>query len=123
MIKITRNEVDLLFLLKKLKTTKAGAIISYIGLVRGENKGKKVTFMKIKAQKGAEEELKDIEKEIRNKFAIEDIIIVRRTGKLKVGETILIIGISAVHRKEAFSACKFAVDKLKKMKKIEESES
>ena len=99
-----------------MKTDDCGAIISFIGTVRNRsNDGKPVISLQIEpADENAEAKLGNVENEIRRKWPIQDIVIVRRIGKLKVGEIALVISVLAIHRQEAFQACEYAVDMIKK---------
>lgn len=45
---------------------------------------------------------------------VERISVTHRTGALKVGDIIVVIAVSAAHRAEAFDACRFIIDELKK---------
>ena len=48
------------------------------------------------------------------RFKVEEIVILHRVGRLKVGETILIILVAAAHRDEAFKACRYVLEELKR---------
>ncbi len=62
----------------------------------------------------AEEELKKLKRDALEKFDIEAVEIVHREGSLKVGENIVVILVGAKHRKDAFRACEYLIDELKK---------
>ena len=99
-----------------MKTNECGAIVSFIGTVRSiSNQGEMVTALQIEpSDKNAEVKLGEIEKEMRQKWPIHDIAIHRRIGKLQVGEIALVVAVAAIHRQEAFQACEYAVDMIKK---------
>ena len=61
-----------------------------------------------------EEILKKIEKEISGNWNIKKFIAIHRIGYLKVGELSVIVGVSSEHRKEAFEACSYGIDNIKK---------
>ena len=63
---------------------------------------------------GALKELKALCEEAKEKFGVLDIQILHRRGFLSVGENIVAILIGASHRKEAFKACEFLIDELKR---------
>ncbi len=58
--------------------------------------------------------LRDIEAEARNRWSVLEISIVHRIGAVPVTEASVVIAVSAPHRKEAFEACRFVIDDLKK---------
>jgi molybdopterin synthase catalytic subunit len=116
MIKITSAPIVPEQIIGNMQTDDCGAIISFIGTVRStSNEGKAVVALQIDpADENSEIKLGEVEKEIRQKWPIQDIVIVRRIGKLKVGEIALVISVLGVHRQEAFQACEYAVDMIKK---------
>jgi len=98
-------------LVMKLKKPEIGAIVTFLGVVRAEEglKGLNVEVY----EEMAEQVLKKLEREAREKFNIEAVEIVHRAGSLKVGENIVVILVGAKHRKEAFQACEYLIDELK----------
>ena len=62
----------------------------------------------------AEKQLEAIRGEAIEKFGVEDILVVHRYGDLKVGDNIVLVAVSAGHRAEAFDACRYVIDELKK---------
>jgi molybdopterin synthase catalytic subunit len=59
-------------------------------------------------------ELQRLGREARQQFEIAHIGIVHRTGKLEIGETSVVIAVSAPHRRAAFEACEWAIKELKR---------
>ena len=115
MINLTTSPIFPGQIIDSLKKDSAGAYISFIGTVRNTSQtGEKVTHLLIEPSgKDAEAKLRDIASEINQKWGLKDIVISRRTGKLKVGEIGLVIVVAAPHRQEAFQACQYAVDRIK----------
>jgi molybdopterin synthase catalytic subunit len=66
--------------------------------------------------------LKSIVDSIKDKYELEDVLIIRRLGALKVGEVMALVAASAPHREDAFDACRYGVESLKKMKTIKKTE-
>jgi molybdopterin synthase catalytic subunit len=58
--------------------------------------------------------MREIGAQLHEKFAIDRVAMVHRTGRLEIGETSVFIAISAPHRAAAFDACRFAIDTLKR---------
>jgi molybdopterin synthase catalytic subunit len=61
----------------------------------------------------AENEMKKIVDAIKHKWAVEDVAILHRIGRLNIGEISVLIAIASPHRAEAFDACRYAIDRLK----------
>lgn len=88
----------------------------FIGTVRSSSKGvARVTRIELEAASAlARRDLLRIAHEARSMFGISKLTIHHRIGRIKVGGVILVIAVSAPHRKAAFSACRFVIDELKK---------
>ncbi len=94
----------------------AGAIVTFTGTVRGEARGREVVALEYEAYPAAAERmLRQIGGEIAERWGIERIAIVHRTGRLEVGEASVVIAVAAAHRGEAFAACQYALDRLKEI--------
>lgn len=96
-----------------------GAVVTFMGTVRGTEGGRRVEWMHIEADvEGAILSFKRIAEEAKERFGIDDLTVVHRVGQLKVGETIVLIAALSAHREEAFSACRYAIEQLKKISPI-----
>lgn len=92
----------------------AGGIVVFVGTVRNETQGKKVTQLVFEAYKPmAEKEMRKIAEEIERKWQALHVAIHHRVGVLPVGEIPVIIAVSTPHRQAAFEACKYAIDTFK----------
>jgi molybdopterin synthase catalytic subunit len=91
-----------------------GAVVSFVGLVRGESHGEKLTSMTLEHFPGmTERELERIEREALARWALDDALIVHRVGELKPGERIVLVVTAAPYRRAAFEAAEFLMDYLK----------
>jgi molybdopterin synthase catalytic subunit len=108
-------------LVRKMKKPEIGAIVTYHGMVRDENG--EIQGMEIKVSDDAENEIGNLKREALEKFGIEEVEIIHRKGSLKVGDNIALILVGAKHRKEAFRACEYLIDALKRIKAIRRRES
>ena len=102
-----------------------GCVVTFMGLVRGSSSsGKKVLFLEYEtsSQEVARQELQRIAEEIKARWQLEDIAICHRMGQLEVGESTLVVAIAAPHRKEAFEACQYALDRFKQVVPMWEKE-
>ncbi|MGH9430340.1 MAG: molybdenum cofactor biosynthesis protein MoaE, partial [Terriglobia bacterium] len=57
----------------------------------------------------------EIGAEIRQRFPVDRIALVHRTGRLEIGETSVAIIVTSPHRGQAFEACRYAIDRLKQI--------
>ena len=114
MIKIQKKNFSLSEVNKKLLKKNSGAIVTFIGIVRGETKTKKIQSIYIECYlKMAEKELKKVEMIANKKWKLNNCIIIHRYGKIRPEEKIVYVATSAEHRKNAFKACEFIIDYLK----------
>lgn len=89
------------------------------GIVRDHSDGKKVKFLEYEAyEEMAEEKLREIGTAIKARWPVSRIAILHRVGRLEIGESSVIIAISAEHREHAFASCRFAIEQIKKVAPI-----
>jgi len=120
---VTERVLDLNTLMRSLlKAGDVGSVVIHCAVVRGISGQTITSSAAYAALPGAEAELEQIGSELKVKWRIEDIALVRRTGCLAPGEIISMVGAAATHREEAFSACEEAVARLKEMKCIKKEE-
>lgn len=115
MISITKDVIDQLKILDQIKDDSSGALVLFTGSVRNNSSKGKVKGIFYEAyEEMVEEILKKIEKEIFENWSVKKFIAIHRTGYLKVGEISVIVGVSSEHRKDAFEACNYGIDNIKK---------
>ena len=108
--KLTDTRIDPI----RLLSHSAGAYCSYEGWVRDFNRGKPVTSLHYEAYaQMAPAIAASIIAEAKAKFTIAQAAIVHRTGRLSVGEIAVWIGVTAHHRGDTFSACRYLIDNVK----------
>jgi len=98
-------------LVRKIKTPEIGAIVTFSGVVRGDD-GVKGLNVEIYNEMWREE-LERLKSAAFERFKIEAVEIVHREGSLDVGQNIVVILVGAGHRKDAFRACEYLIDLLK----------
>ena len=92
----------------------AGAVCIFEGTVRDRSDAGEVTGLAYEAwQELAEERLGELASEIFERWSVCRVAIVHRVGELQVGETSVIVAVSAPHRAEAFEACRHGIERLK----------
>ena len=58
--------------------------------------------------------MEEIAAEARRRWAVSDVRIAHRLGALSIGEASVAVAVASPHRDEAFAACRYAIDTLKK---------
>lgn len=92
----------------------AGAVATFVGVVRDHNDGRAVTLLEYEAYGSmAEAELARVEDEIAREVHGARVFAVHRVGALRVGDAAVICAASAPHRGEAFRACRELIDRIK----------
>jgi molybdopterin synthase catalytic subunit len=115
MLKIVCTPIDLDEVLRSVKSPEAGAIDIFIGTTRNHSNGKEVLSLEYEVYEPMALKLMEaIVAEAHRRWTINRIAIVHRVGKVEIGEASVIVGVSAPHRREAFEACRYAIDALKK---------
>jgi molybdopterin synthase catalytic subunit len=114
MFEITSEVLELRPLLDLVREDESGAVVLFCGVVRGQNQGRKVLYLEYDAYAPmAVKEMRKIGEEMRSRWPIAGVAMSHRIGRLEVGETSLIIAVSAPHRQDAFAACHYAIDRMK----------
>ncbi|HEX5449992.1 MAG TPA: molybdenum cofactor biosynthesis protein MoaE [Gaiellaceae bacterium] len=98
----------------EVRDENAGAIATFTGTTRIESRGRTVTHLDYEAYEGmAEDVMTEIADALTAKYDLCAIAIHHRTGRVSIGETSVLIAVSAPHRQDALAACKDAIDQLK----------
>ncbi len=91
-----------------------GGIVTFIGAVRDEARGKTIRNLEYEAYPGmAEREMEKIASEASSRWPGARVAIAHRVGHLEIGDLAVVVAAAAPHRAEAFAACRFAIDTLK----------
>jgi MoaE-MoaD fusion protein len=92
----------------------AGAIATFIGTTRAHSRGREVIHLEYEAYEGmAEQVMADLAAELGERHELCNVAIHHRVGRVEIGETSVVIAISAPHRAAALAACAEAIDELK----------
>ena len=117
MIKIQRKDFNIELELEKIKKKhlSIGAVSTFVGYVRNENKKKKVRAIDLEVYiTMAKKKLNQICKHAKKKWPLLDVLIIHRYGKLSVNDKIVLVATFAKHRKQSFDSCNYIMDYLKK---------
>ena len=96
---------------------RCGAVVLFTGTVRDHAEGRTdVVRLEYEAyEEQVEPALRAIATEARARWAeLGRIVLLHRIGDVTTGEASVIVAVSAPHRAEAFDACRFVIDELKK---------
>jgi molybdopterin converting factor subunit 1 len=98
-----------------LKAPEDGAVVVFDGFVRNNFNGQRTLYLEYEAYEPmAYAKMREIGAQIREKFKIHRLAIIHRLGRLGIGDTSVLIAVSAPHRTAAFDACRYAIDTLKR---------
>ena len=115
MVRVTEKALDLQELIAFVGDPAAGAVATFIGTARNHNEGRKVTSLEYEAYpEMAEKELAELGQEAEERWKLCRLAIVHRIGPVQIGEPSVMIAVSAAHREDAFAACRFAIEEIKK---------
>ena len=113
--KIVDGPIDVLALNGEVLSDYDGALCTFQGVARRFSRGREVVHLAYEAYPAmAERKMAEIGDELREKFGVERVAIHHRTGVLAIGEASVVIAVASPHRSEAFKACQYAIDRLKK---------
>jgi molybdopterin synthase catalytic subunit len=97
----------------------AGCAATFVGTVRAENLGRRVTHLDYEAYDPlAVKSFEGIAGEIAAAWPGVRVAIHHRTGRLEIGEASVAIAAASAHRAEAFAACRYAIERLKQIAPI-----
>jgi molybdopterin synthase catalytic subunit len=98
----------------EVRDEQAGAIATFTGTTRIQSRGRTVTHLDYEAYEGmAERVMAEIAEGLQARYELSAIAIHHRVGRVGIGETSVVIAVSAPHRQDALAACKDAIDELK----------
>lgn len=92
-----------------------GAVALFVGTVRDSNLGRRVICLEYHAyEEMALTEMARLEADALRQFDVSGVAMVHRTGRLAIGEISVALAVAAPHRDDAFRACRFLIDTLKR---------
>ena len=115
-IKIQKQDFDVSDEIKILHQNNTGAIVNFIGVVRGydEKNNQIINSMTLEHYPGmTESEIEKIVFESFQRWELTGVTVIHRVGNLKPSDQIVFVGVSSKHRQNAFDGCNFIMDWLK----------
>ena len=112
-VRLVRDPIDLAAL--HTVTAADGALCLFVGVVRNQNGGRPVVRLEYEAyEEMALPLMEKIAADARQRWSLTEIHIVHRLGRLEIGDASVAVAVASPHRREAFEACRYAIDTLKR---------
>ena len=93
-----------------------GAVVAFHGVTRDHNDGRAVLYLEYESYSPmAEDMMSQIISEMRAKWEIGDVAVCHRTGRVDIGETSMVLAVTAAHRRPAFESALYFIDRLKEV--------
>ncbi|WP_027408946.1 molybdenum cofactor biosynthesis protein MoaE [Anoxybacteroides tepidamans] len=113
---ITDQPISLEEVVRKVIRPEAGAVTTFIGTVREFTNGKRTLFLQYEAYVPmAEKMLAQIGEEISKRWPEAKVAITHRIGKLAISDVAVVIAVSTPHRKDAYEANQYAIERIKQI--------
>lgn len=113
-MRLAGTPLDLDALIEETLDPRSGALVVFSGTVRNHHEGRDVVTLSYSAYAPlAEKLIREIELETVARFGVHHCRVVHRTGALGIGEAAIYAVVRAAHRREAFAAAQYAVDRVK----------
>ena len=116
MLAIVRDPIDPNVLEARVRGARFGAVVTFLGTVRAQSdEGRAVNGLFYEAQEAPAVRVFDaIASEARERWGACEIAIAHRVGELAIGEIAVCVAVASPHRAQAFAACAYAIDELKR---------
>jgi molybdopterin synthase catalytic subunit len=112
---LTTAAIDVGAVARRVVLPECGATVTLDGYARGWTKGRRTLYLVYEAyEQMALSEMKKLGEQAHENYDIAHLGIVHRTGRLEIGETSVVVAVSAPHRRAAFAACEWAIRELKR---------
>lgn len=114
-VRIQQEPIDTFELMNSVRSPESGAVVTFQGTVRRFSERTEVIRLFYESYlEMALDSIRKICEEARSKYGIRDSAVVHRIGNVELGEDSVVVVVSSPHREEAFMACKFVIDRIKK---------
>ena len=114
-IRLQREPIDAGALVAAVKDGEAGAVVVFDGIVRNHTRGRRTLHLDYESYEDmALRQMQGLAREAQQRFGVRRVALVHRLGRLQVGETSVLIVVTSAHRAQAFEACRWVIDTLKK---------
>ena len=112
---LVHQPIDAAMIAATMKQPDDGALVVFDGVVRNQTRGRRTLYLEYTAYEPmALEQMERLAVKALSDFAVRDVWLVHRLGRLEIGETSVYIAVASAHRAAAFEACRWVIDTLKK---------
>ncbi len=112
--KLSEKPLSLEDAVSEVRSDEAGAVAAFVGTTRARSRGRDVLHLEYEAYEGmAEQVMADLASTLKARHELCEVAIHHRIGWVDIGETSVVIAVSAPHRAAALTACHEAIDELK----------
>ncbi len=111
---VTTAPIDVAALERRVRSDRAGAVVTFTGVVRDHDGGRGVTRIRYEAHPSAPAVLAGVAGEFARE-GVHTLAVVHRVGLLEVGDVALVAVVAASHREEAFRCVSDLVDRVKEV--------
>jgi len=123
MIMTTNDTINPEIAYELIGKTNAGSVVLHYAVVKEQTGGDRpTTCIDYRSEGDTEAELSGIAADLKAALTLEDVLLIRRTGCLQVGEIISLVAASSPNSEDAFEACRQGIGRLKKMATIKKQE-
>jgi molybdopterin synthase catalytic subunit len=113
---VTPDRLDATRIAAGVQSAGCGAVATFVGLVRDHNSGRRVLWLDYEAYGPlAVATFRQIANEAAERWPGARLAIHHRTGRLEIGEASVVIAAASPHRADAFSACRYAIERVKQI--------
>jgi len=114
-VALVREPIDSSSLAGTLKQGEDGAVVVFDGIVRNHTRGRRTLYLVYEAyEEMALRQMQSLAQQAVAEHGVRQVALVHRLGRLEVGETSVLIAVASAHRAQAFEACRWLIDTLKK---------
>ena len=113
---VTHHPIEIRTVADLVRRPSNGAVVTFEGVTRNETGGRQVLYLEYEAHEPvAEKALAQILEEAAHRFSVQDLAVRHRLGHLEIGEASLVVAVGSPHRKEAFEATQYIVNRVKQI--------
>jgi len=113
-VALTRDRIDAEKIVAEAKSGEDGAVVVFDGIVRNHTRGRRTLHLDYEAyEEMAVRQMRELGLKARERFAIRQVTMLHRLGRLEIGETSVLVVVASAHRSAAFEACRWLIDSLK----------
>ena len=122
MVMVTEEPLDPGKLFDELRKHGSGSVLFHYAVVKSQAGDSVSSGILFERNGDIEAELAEISSDVKSRWHIDDIVLVRRIGMLKIGDVISLVAVSAAASEDAFEACRYGLSRIRKMVSLKKTE-